>query len=294
MAGIVVGVDASPDSAAALRWAAQEARARATTLIAVHAYWVPLAYVQDDFSVGRIDPELHRQAEAALEGPLDEAGPVLSGLEVERRLRPGLAAPALIEEAASADLLVIGRRGAGGFEGLALGATAEHCARHAPGPTVVVPAPERPRRGRILVGVDGSGCARGALAWATAYATRHHADIDVVGVYETYSAPGPFGGEFMRIASPGSEQRFRRAARQATEDAVAAIEAPAGIRVETSVAEGHPAKVLIERSKETDLVVVGSRGLGGFTGLLLGSVSRQLLHHAHAPIAIVRTDPAAG
>jgi nucleotide-binding universal stress UspA family protein len=288
MTGIVVGVDASADSAAALRWAAEEARSRATPLIAVHAYWVPLAYVQDDFSVGRIDPDLHRQAEAALEAPLEAAGPLLSGLHVERRLRPGLAAPALIEEAAEADLLVIGRRGAGGFEGLALGATAEHCARHAPGPTVVVPSAPRSPRHRVLVGVDGSDSARGALTWAVEYATRHHADVDVVAVYETYSARGPYGGEFMQIASPGSEQRFLRAARGAADEAVSGLEVPADVRVEPSVVEGHPAKVLIDRSRQADVVVVGSRGLGGFAGLLLGSVSRQLLHHAHAPVAVVR------
>jgi nucleotide-binding universal stress UspA family protein len=95
----------------------------------------------------------------------------------------------------------------------------------------------------------------------------------------------------MRIASPGSDQRFRRAARETTEEAVAELEIPATVRVETSVAEGHPAKVLTDRSRQTDLVVVGSRGLGGFTGLLLGSVSRQLLHHAHAPVAVIRTTP---
>jgi nucleotide-binding universal stress UspA family protein len=288
MTAIVVGLDASADSAAALRWAAEEARSRAATLVTVHAYWVPLTYVQDDRTVRRMDPDLHRQAEEALDRSLRGAEASLADLEVERRLRPGRAAPALIEEAGTADLLVIGRRGAGGFEGLLLGSTAEHCARHSPSPTVVVSAPLRPPRGRVVVGVDGSMQAQRALAWAVEHAARREARVEVLGVYETYSAPGPYGGEFMRIASPESEQRFRRRVERVTAESLAAVDVPTGVAVDTSVEAGHPANVLIERSTEADLVVVGSRGLGGFSGLLLGSVSRQLLHHGASPVAVVR------
>jgi nucleotide-binding universal stress UspA family protein len=292
MTTIVVGLDASSDAVSALAWAALEARARDATLVAVHAYWVPPAYVRDDRSVASIDPELHQQAEDVLDRVLREAGPVLGGLRVERRLRPGRSAPALIREAAAADLLVVGRRGAGGFEGLLLGATAEHCARHAASPVVVVSAAPRPPQGLVVVGVDGSASARRAVAWAVDHATRRGAEVELVAVYEPYDAPGPFGGEFMRLASPASEQRFRRRAEQvaadAVTDAVADAAAPADVEVVSTVRAGHPAEVLIERSEGADLVVVGSRGRGGFSGLLLGSVSRQLLHQATGPIAIVR------
>jgi nucleotide-binding universal stress UspA family protein len=288
VAAIVVGVDASSGSAAALAWAATEARLREVTLVAVHAYWVPLAYVHDDFSVGRIDPELHRQAEDDLDRVLQQADAVLTDVHVVRRLHPGSATRALIDEAAAADLLVVGRRGAGGFKGLLLGSTAEHCARHAAGPVVVVQEPPHEPRGRIIVGVDGSSQARSALAWAVDHAKRHGVTVEALSVYELYDAPGPYGGEFMRIASPYSEQRFRRRAEQFLSDAAAAVEPVRDVDIEPHVEAGHPAEILIARSREADLIAVGSRGLGGISGLLLGSVSRQLLHHAHCSVAVVR------
>jgi nucleotide-binding universal stress UspA family protein len=288
MAAIVVGVDSSDDAGAALAWAATEARQRDATLLVVHAYWVPLAYVHDDAVVASIDPELHEQAGQELERILEASAPLLTGLHVVRRLHPRVAAQALIDEAAAADLLVVGRRGAGGFKGLLLGSTAEHCARHAQGPVVVVPAPLGEPRGRVVVGVDGSNVAERALAWAGDRAEARGATLEVVSVYETYDAPGPYGGEFMRIASPASEQRFRQRAEQRVADALAAVELPPGLDVEVEVSDGHPVEVLLARARRADLVVTGSRGLGGVSGLLLGSVSRQLLHHAECPVAVVR------
>jgi nucleotide-binding universal stress UspA family protein len=288
VAAIVVGIDASSGSAAALAWAATEARLRNVALVAVHAYWVPFAYVHDDFSVARVDPELHRQAEDDLDRVLQQADAVLADVHVVRRLHPGGPTEALIDEAAAADLLVVGRRGAGGFKGLLLGSTAEHCARHAPGPVVVVQESPHEPRGRILVGIDGSSQARSALIWAVDHAQRHGATVEALSVYELYDAPGPYGGEFMRIASPFSEQRFRRRAEQFLADAAAAAGPVHDAGIEPHTEPGHPAEILVARSREADLVAVGSRGLGGLSGVLLGSVSRQLLHHAHCSVAVVR------
>jgi nucleotide-binding universal stress UspA family protein len=288
MTAIVVGLDASDGAAAALRWAAEEARLRSAALVVVHAYWVPVAYVRDDLSVASIDPELHGRAADELDRLLREAASVTEGVNVVRRLQPGRPTGALLREATTGDLLVVGRRGAGGFEGLRLGSTAGHCARHAHGPVVVVPATVAAPRGRVVVGVDGSAGCRRALAWAVEHAGRRRAEVEVVGVYEPYGAPGPFGAEFMRLASPLSERRFRERAEQATADAVASVQVPADVELQVRVQAGHPAGVLIERSAQADLVVVGGRGLGGFEGLLLGSVGRQLLHHTTCPVAIVR------
>jgi nucleotide-binding universal stress UspA family protein len=288
MAAIVVGLDSSSDSTAALEWAAAEARQRDATLVVVHAYFVPIAYEHDDALVAAIDPALHQQAESALDEIVREAGTALDGIKVVRRLHPGRAAPVLIAESAAADLLVVGRRGARGFEGLVLGSTAEHCAWHAPGTVVVVPAPLEDPRGRIVVGVDGSSRAVGALRWAADLAARRNAVLEVCDVYEPYDAPGPFGGEFMTLASPASEERFRRRAEQRVAQALNAVDVPPDLDIEPRIEGGHPAEILIERSASADLVAVGSRGLGGLAGLLLGSVSRQLMHHAHSAVAIVR------
>jgi nucleotide-binding universal stress UspA family protein len=289
MPAIVVGVDASADAAAALRWAAAEARSTSASLVVVHAYWVPLAYPRDDFSVARIDPEFRGRAEAALDALLDAAGAELDGIHVVPRLHPGRAADALLVQTDTADLLVLGRRGTGGFEGLLLGSTAGHCARHATCPVVVVPSDGKAAPERVVVGLDGSLQAEQALDWALDLAARRGARVDAVGVYEPYRASMPFGREFMQLASPDSDRRLRQRADQAVTRALAQARVSGDVEVQRSVEAGNPAKVLVDRSRDADLVVVGSRGLGGFSGLLLGSVGRQLLHHAACPVAVVRS-----
>jgi nucleotide-binding universal stress UspA family protein len=287
MTTIIAGVDASEEAAVALSWAAVEARLRGAALLAVHAYRVPPAYVHDELAVARIDPELHQQAEAVLDRALRHAGD-LAEVRVVRRLQPGRPSGVLIGEASAGDLLVLGRRGAGGFADLLLGSTAEHCAAHAPSPVVVVPAPPRATRGLVVVGVDGSVASHRALAWALEHARRRGSRLEIVTVRDTYTARGPFGAEFMKVASPASERRFREHAEQVVEEALEAVAVTSDLDLRTSIPAGHPAEVLIERTRDADLVALGSRGLGGFRGLLLGSVSRQLLHHASCPVAIVR------
>jgi nucleotide-binding universal stress UspA family protein len=287
MRQIVVGVDRSDASAAALRWAVEEARQTTAVLDVVHAYLAPLAYVGTDEDIAKIDPELHATAVGNLARFVAAAGVDLEGLEVTQRLHPGRAADGLLAEARTADLLVIGSRGAGGFEGLLLGSTAEHCARHADCPVVVIPAHTPAVTGRITVGVDGSEAAVRALAWAVPEAERRRADIEVVSVYRAFDAAGPYGGAFMQLASPGSTERFRLEAEEQVTEAIASIETRADLRISSTVLAGHPAKVLVERTASTDLLVLGRRGRHGFPGLLLGSVTRQVLHHARSPVAVV-------
>lgn len=288
MSGIVVGVDGSGGSAAALRWAAAEARLRGASLTAVHAYIRPLAYTGTDATMAEFEPERHDHAQQVLDHALDKEADALAGLEVRRVLHDGPAARALIEAAGSGELLVVGTRGVGGFEGLLLGSTAEHCARHAAGTTVLVPEQATTNCGRIAVGVDGSPPARAALAWAVQEAALRDAAVDVVSVYEPYRAHGPFGAEFFDVASPGWRQRFNQAAAQTAADAVADLPTPPVAPMEVHVEAGHPSSVLVGWSQRADILAVGSRGGGGFHGLLLGSVTRQVLHHSRCAVAVVR------
>lgn len=285
---VVVGVDRSTGSQAALRWAAAEAHARAEPLVVLHAYVRPLAYGAASAEELGTEPE-HKEARRLLEELLAGEQSVLAGVETTGSVQPGSAAHRLIDAVDTADLLVVGSRGAGGFEGLLLGSTAEHCARHAPCPTVVVPPVSHARTRRIVVGVDGSEPAKLASAWAIREAALHRYGVDIISVYLPYRAHRPFGAEFMDVASPGWKRRLRAAAEAAADDALAGITLPDGVAVNRLVEAGHPARVLAQHSEQADLVVVGSRGLGGFTGLLLGSVSRQLLHHARCPVAVVRS-----
>jgi nucleotide-binding universal stress UspA family protein len=285
---IVVGVDRSDASASALRWAADEARRAPADLVVVHAYLDPVARVQQPKPESTdADPTLQEAARQRLAPFVDDAGADLEGVQVTYRLHAGRAAAGLLIEARAARLLVVGSRGAGGFEGLLLGSTAEHCARHAVCPVVVVPARTRPRTGHLSVGVDGSPAAERALAWAVREAGLRGASLEVIGVYQPYDAKGPYGGEFMRIADPGSTERFRREAEERVSKAIASVETRTSAPITSVVLAGHPANVLVQRAAGSDLLVVGRRGRHGFPGLLLGSVARQVLHHASCPIAVV-------
>ncbi len=139
----------------------------------------------------------------------------------------------------------------------------------------------------IIVGVDGSENSRVALHWAYDEATHHGAALTAVTAWHwpaLFMAP-PYGS----LPPEGYET-------QPKDDALAMLErlttelAPRtpAVDVRTSIAEGNPAKVLIERSKEADLLVVGARGREGFAGMLLGSVSQHIVAHAECPVVVVR------
>jgi nucleotide-binding universal stress UspA family protein len=139
----------------------------------------------------------------------------------------------------------------------------------------------------IVVGVDGSDQSRAALQWAYDEAAHHGASLTAVMTWEPPSMPmsPPYGalGDADYLTQPRSE------AFGLLDRLVAELDGrSAEVEVRTSVEEGHPAEVLIERSKEADLLVVGSRGHGGFAGMLLGSVSHHLVAHASCPVVVLR------
>jgi nucleotide-binding universal stress UspA family protein len=144
--------------------------------------------------------------------------------------------------------------------------------------------PEEETMERIVVGVDGSENARRALEWAIAEANIRQARLTVVSAWQIPNVV---------LSSPVATAAYdadvwRDAARETVEAALQSVTAddlPADI--DRQVIEGPPAKVLVDAAKEGDMIVVGSRGRGGFAGLLLGSVSQQVAHHARCPVVIV-------
>lgn len=143
MSGIVVGVDGSPGSRAALRWAVAEAQLRRTTLTAVTVWQYPVVTALPTFGIapGALPPydELRAEAGRALDAVLDDEGVRDSGEHpVHTVVVEGPAASALIEASRDADLLVVGSRGHGGFKGMLLGSVSQHCVTHAECPVVVV------------------------------------------------------------------------------------------------------------------------------------------------------------
>ena len=136
-ATVVVGIDGSPGARAALGFAVEEARLRGARLVAVSAWSIPIGAG----APGGLIPALGMDFEADVTALLDEelAAVDTGGVEVERRVSSGPPARALVEAAESADLLVVGSRGRGGFAGLLLGSVSQQCAHHALCPVAIVP-----------------------------------------------------------------------------------------------------------------------------------------------------------
>jgi nucleotide-binding universal stress UspA family protein len=141
----------------------------------------------------------------------------------------------------------------------------------------------------IVVGVDHSAGAKEALRFALEEAKLRQATLRAVHAWQ-FGHIGVTGMEGGLPAVGGDLREFRDAATAALDATLReAIPEAGGVQVERRVVEGAPAAVLVEESREADLLVVGSRGLGGFAQLLLGSVSQQCAHHADCPVVIVRS-----
>jgi len=146
MSTIVVGVDGSPGSVRALKFALDEARVRGDDVTAVAAWHLPAAVYESAWAPVAVDPQdFEKVAQAALDRSLDEAGAAETGVSVTRLVREGQAADVLVAEAREADLLVVGSRGLGGFKGLLLGSVSQQCVHHAGCPVVIVPNGDRGR-----------------------------------------------------------------------------------------------------------------------------------------------------
>jgi nucleotide-binding universal stress UspA family protein len=135
--------------------------------------------------------------------------------------------------------------------------------------------------GIIVVGVDGSDHARRALEWAIDEAKLRRASLYLVHSWK-FPAPVP-------LPDGGVAPADLEGAANAVLDEAAAL-VPGGVAVQREIANDHAAHALVRASQGAELLVVGARGLGGFKGLLLGSVSEQVVHHARCPVVVVPGD----
>lgn len=282
MATIVVGVDGSEQSVAALRFAVGEAALRGAGVTAVYALEVPT--VPWPGLTGLVGTALE-EANHVLGRAIDRAfAGVLAEVPLEREVVEKSPAAALLEAAAGGDLLVVGSRGRGGFAGLLLGSVSLQCALHATCPVAIVRERPAAERGAILVGVDGSGASLEALRWGDEEARLREAPLVALHAW----APGfEVGPGLVPIPLPVATLK---ADIEAFLDAtvVEALGEERAREVERRIVETPAAFGLVKASSPADLVVVGSRGRGGFAGLLLGSVGQQVAHHARCPVVIVR------
>jgi nucleotide-binding universal stress UspA family protein len=137
----------------------------------------------------------------------------------------------------------------------------------------------------VVVGVDGSAESVAALRWAAAYAAATGSRLRAVMAWHYPAAVGPAP---VGVAPAAITDEVRQHVNEALDKTIA--EAAVGVDVEKQVGYGHPAQVLVDQSAGADLLVVGSRGHGAFTGMLVGSVSVHCVTHAHCPVVVIRTD----
>ncbi|TDE96014.1 universal stress protein [Occultella glacieicola] len=276
---VIVGYDGSPDADLAVEWADRAAAEQSVPLHLICSVFDASA-VSYSASAAWYDlrlTSLRDSLERRLEG--------LTARAVTSEIITGPPVPALVEASRGAAMVVVGARGHSLAGGLLLGSVSQHVSRHAESPVVVVRAPADPHATRIVVGVDGSGGSGAALDFAFAHAARTGAPLRAVyGWWHTRAGRveglgAPINDIGAAIAS-GERILAQAMAGQRT--------AEPDVVVETIVLPTPPSVLLAEESSTAALVVVGSRGRGAFKGMLLGSVSQDVLRTARCPVAVVR------
>lgn len=284
---VVVGVDGSTSSRRAVRWAAATAALIDVPLRLVNVYDMnfPLA-------VPSLVPLPGGYLEAVAAQGVDylkEAAGIASATRPELRIttdqRAGFIQAELVAESEDARMIVLGSRGLGGFTGLMVGSNAVTLAARGHCPVIVVRGETTPASSRpVVVGVSASDTCHDAVGFAFEHAARR--GVPLVAVLAWHEPMGELAG-LLR-----SDESWRAAERQAREVVAEAVAGWAdkypGVDVRTVVEPGRAAAVLLDQARQADLIVVGSRGRGSLRGLLLGSTSHALLHHAECPVAVVR------
>lgn len=286
---VLVGIDGSPAGHRALQWAVHAAQQRNAPLRVVSVFQWPIsvhtiqpaATLPDAPSIQQLARERFAERLQAIIGEHPD-------LRVSGEFMEGSPAETLIAASRHSSLTVLGQRGLGAFSGMLLGSVSAQVSAHASGPVVVVTDHEPPRSGPVVVGVDESASSQEAIGFAFQEASWLRTQLIAVHAWR----------------SPGSDIPHDRVALYYDLDEVAGeqervlSEALAGWRtkypdvsVQPVLTHGSPVSELLDHAHEAQLIVVGSRGRGGFRGLLLGSTSRAVLHRATCPVAVVRQVP---
>ncbi|MDG4810163.1 universal stress protein [Micromonospora sp. WMMD1120] len=284
-AAVVVGVDGSEPALRAVRLAATEAARRGRPLRIVHGFIWPLLHVPaspaPDAPPGG---GLRHQARELVDAAVAEAEATAPGLTVSGEIIDGEAAAVLVGESPTAALLVLGDRGLGGFSALVVGSVAVQVAAYADCPVLVARGACRPDQ-PVLVAVDGSEASRLAADVAAEAAVARGVPLAAVHAYRHPGSSGPGDMQplvYDEAALHGEQQRML------AEWLDGLTGRHPGLRLTCRAVHGRPGTVLAEATRDAQLAVVGGQGRGEVTGLLLGSVSQSLLHHARCPVVVVR------
>jgi nucleotide-binding universal stress UspA family protein len=286
--GIVVGVDGSTASTAAVRWAARWAAMCSTGLTIAHA---SLPVVPESSLVewtGPTPSEVMRAqeelAQRLIADAVKTASDTAGGLRIQAKAILAAPVPALVELSNAAQILVVGRRGRSSLAGVLLGSVSIAMIHRARCPVAVIndesPAEAASMDAPVLVGIDGSSASE--LATAIAFDEASWRGVELVALHAAYDSD-PFGIHQLEWASVEPK------AHQALAERLAGYqERYPDVRVRRVVVFDRPAPHLIDQAKTAQLVVVGTRGHGEFASLLLGSVSAAVVQATRTPVIVAR------
>ncbi|WP_068148391.1 universal stress protein [Rhodococcoides corynebacterioides] len=287
---VVVGVDGSSSTRAAVRWAADAALSRHAPLLIVSAALLTPGTFTDGINlrVG-VFGEQRSEAHRALDSAVAVARESTSGrsLDVHTAFEHGAAAEVLVGYSDHAQLVVVGSRRLGEISGVMYGSVGVHVAAHARCPVVIVktsspdgPSPDGP----IVVGVDGSSASEAAIRWAFDESSRRSTDLVAVHAWTDVDA----GAAAVRSGAYPSDDNLSRAEDSVLAESLAGFsEHYPDVHVRREVFRDNPVRELLRESADAQMVVTGTRGRGGFTALMLGSTSRALIHRAAVPVVVV-------
>ncbi|OBG34700.1 universal stress protein [Mycobacterium sp. E3198] len=285
--GVVVGVDGSAPSDAAVRWAAGEAVLRKRRLTLVNAIAAPAL----PWPAAPAPAKVRRREELDSRTMVDRAVSIAEDtskanrVEIETRSLHSAPAPTLVDMSKDADMVVVGARGLRAARGVSLGSVSTGLIHHAYCPVAVIhhdsSAQPRAAHDSVLVGIDGSRASE--LATAIAFEEASLRGASLVALHAWRDAD-------MAHLPSMEEGALKSAAEETLAERLAGWrESYPDVNIARIVEYDRPASHLLERSELAQLVVVGSRGRGGFAGMLLGSVSTAVAQAARTPVIVARS-----
>ena len=285
--GIAVAVDGSAESDAAVRWAAREAHLRKTDVTLVHVVapvvvtW-PVGYLRASYAEwqeGHAAQNLE-QAQKIFQAEVGNETPPVVKVQVLH----DYVAPGLVAVSRDAEMIVAGSRGLGAISGTLLGSISRTLLHHARCPVAIIHADEADvpdRTAPVLVGIDGSSASESATALALEEASHRNVDLVALHAWSDVGITPVLGMDWHEYEDLGQEVLAERMAGWQ--------EQYPDVHIRRRIVCDRPARWLVDESEHSQLVVLGSRGRGGFSGMLLGSVSTAVAEAAKCPVLVVRS-----
>ena len=284
--GIVVGVDGSPSAKVAVDWAAREAALRNVPLTLVSVCPPPLLFLWPEVPMPQ---EYAAYQERRCADFIEDARAVVDeatggGVRILTEIPTGPTLPTLVDMTVDAELIVTGSRGLGAVSRVLLGSVSAGLLRHAHCPVAIIhdedPLMESPAQAPVVLGIDGSPASESATGIAYDAASRRGVELVVVHAISDSDLIEMPRADYATLEQQAHEMLGERLAGWG--------ERYPDVTVRKVVVWARPAKALVEHSEKAQLLVVGSHGRGGFTGMLLGSVGFAVAQAARMPVIVAR------